>query len=109
MNITHGLRRALQIDPRRKEARINLAESLLESGRLGEALQEAADARRLAPDVAEAHAVLGNALLAAGDPAAAAASYAEALRRNPGLVSARRGLEEAGRRAAVAAGAGAPR
>jgi protein O-mannosyl-transferase len=79
------LHRALEIDPARLDARVNLASALVRSGRPERAIPEIELALRVRPDSAVSHAVLGEALASSGRLTEATDALARALHLDPGM------------------------
>ncbi len=85
-------RQAVEVDPRRAEARVNLGYGLRELGRLVEAAIELLCAIGLFPDSADAHYMLGALHLEAGDAVSALPHLERAVALRPALVEAHRDL-----------------
>jgi tetratricopeptide (TPR) repeat protein len=90
---------ALRLHPGYAEAHANLGIALARDRRIPEALEHFREAARIDPGNAEAHFNLGNGLLLAGRTTDAAAEFEKAISLRPDYPPARRGLDEARRRA----------
>jgi tetratricopeptide (TPR) repeat protein len=78
------LRQAIALKPASAEARLRLGETLYDLGHLDEGIAEMLESLRLAPDNAEAHAVLARAYwMGKGDVDRAIAHYQRSLVINP--------------------------
>ncbi len=78
-----AMQRALELAPESPDVRRQAAILSQELGRLGDAVEQARAYADVAPERAEAHAMLGEALLAASRPEASAEAFAAAVERAP--------------------------
>jgi protein O-mannosyl-transferase len=84
--------RAVRLNPRFVEAKINLANALASAGRFDEAIPHYRATLDLEAELTEARVGLGGALLSQGKPADAAREFLEALRLDGDLPEAHNGL-----------------